>query len=377
MTTAIEAGVPLVLHVIPTPLARGGQREARALADQLDAPGVRCHRVLSLFDGAPEVRTDFSLHYPPGDRPAEGFDPRLVWKLRGALRRFDPALVVAHGGDPLKYLVPALLGQPRPLAYYAIGTFAGSAESTVAVTAWRTLLRRVDTVAAEGEEVEQELRTLLGVPAAKVTMTPNGRDPDVFRPRPEGIGSGATPPTVVFVGALTDGKRPERFIEVIAGLRAAEVPCRAVLVGGGARLEEITGPAEAAGVELLGPRSDIADLLRTADLMVFPSKPQGEGMPGVLIEAGLSGLPVVATDVPGVRTVIADGVTGYIHGVEDVDGMVASVRLLLEDAARRRTMGEAARQRCLAQFSLEAVGALWLRMLAPLLPTGSTPDLVG
>src|SRR5450759_734222 len=90
---------PLVLHLIPTPLARGAQREARALADQLDAPGVRAHRVLSLFDGPLEVRPDYSLHFPGGDAPAEGYDPRLVFSLRSALHRFDPALVIAHGSD--------------------------------------------------------------------------------------------------------------------------------------------------------------------------------------------------------------------------------------------------------------------------------------
>ena len=59
------------------------------------------------------------------------------------------------------------------------------------------------------------------------------------------------------------------------------------------------------GVELLGPRSDVPELLRSADVFVFTSLPTGEGMPGVLIEAGLSGLPAVSTPVPGAATVVA------------------------------------------------------------------------
>ena len=105
---------PLVLHVIPTPLARGAQREARALADQLNDPGVRSHRVLTLFDGPDEVRSDFSLHGAGGAVAARGYSVRMVPKLRSALRRLDPVLVVAHGGDPLKYLVPAMTGRRRP-----------------------------------------------------------------------------------------------------------------------------------------------------------------------------------------------------------------------------------------------------------------------
>ena len=105
--------------------------------------------------------------------------------------------------------------------------------------------------------------------------------------------------------------------------------------------------------------------------MVFPSRPQGEGMPGVLIEGGLSGLPIVATDVPGVRTVIDDGTTGFVVDVEDLDGMVSRLAALVEDGALRRRMGEAARARCVEQFSIGAVGALWLRLLTPLLPPGT------
>ncbi len=114
----------------------------------------------------------------------------------------------------------------------------------------------------------------------------------------------------------------------------------------------------------------MAELLGRADVLVFPSRPQGEGMPGVLIEGGLSGLPVVATDVPGVRTVVEDGVTGYVVGVDDLDGMVAHLARLVGDAGLRTTMGAAARRRCTERFSIGAVGALWLQVLTPLLPPG-------
>lgn len=76
---------PLVLHVIPTAVARGAQREARALATRLDAPGIRYHRVLSLFAGPDQVGVDLTLDHPGGDTAAVGFDPRLVLRLRSLL----------------------------------------------------------------------------------------------------------------------------------------------------------------------------------------------------------------------------------------------------------------------------------------------------
>ena len=359
---------PLVLHVIPTPLARGAQREARALADQLDAPGVRAHRVLSLFDGPSDVSPDFSLHFAGGEAPAVGYDPRLVHKLRSALRRFDPAVVVAHGSDPLKYAAPAMLGTGKPLVYYAIGTYAAPKDRRIQLWLWRRLMGRADLVAAEGDEVKAECTDLLGVPADRVTMTPNGRDPDTFHPRPSN--SEADPPTVSFVGALAPGKRPDRFVEVVARLRAQGFKFNAQLIGDGPLHHSLIDPARAAEVELLGSRPDVPDLLRQADLMVFPSLPAGEGMPGVLIEAGLSGLPVVATDVPGVRTIVQDGSSGLVVAVDDPQAMVAAVAGLLDDPDHRREMGRAARERCVERFSLASVAAQWLRLLGPLLPQG-------
>ena len=359
---------PLVLHVIPTPLARGAQREARALADELDSPGHRAHRVLCLFDGPDEVAVDLSLHLSDGATPGVGYHWRAVPRVRAALDALDPVCVVAHGGEPLKYLVPAMAGRRRPLAYYAIGTYGAPAARRAQVELWRRLLARVDAVAAEGDEVAEECVRLLGVPAAKVTMTPNGRDPRVFYPRLDGRDAGI--PTVAFIGALTEGKRPTRFIEAVAVLRDRGLRFRAVLIGDGALRGTVEGSAAAAGIELLGSRSDVAELLGRADVMVFPSRPQGEGMPGVLIEGGLSGLPIVATDVPGVRTVIDDGTTGDVVGVEDLDGMVDALARLVGDEDLRQTMGTSARARCITRFSIGAVGALWLQVLTPLLPPG-------
>jgi len=360
---------PLVLHVIPTPLARGAQREARALADRLDDPGLRAHRLLSLFDGPEEVQSDFSLHFTGGTNAARGYNLRLLPKLRVALNQLDPVLVVAHGSDPLKYLVPAMVGRVRPLAYYAIGTYAGQSSRRLQLRMWRLLMARADVVTAEGHEVAKQCTELLGVPADRVVMTPNGRDPELFRPRR--TDTDALLPMLTFVGALTEGKRPDRFVELVVALRARGIAFRAQLIGGGPLRDALIGPATAADVDLLGPRSDIAELLRQSDVMVFPSRPAGEGMPGVLIEAGLSGLPVVATDVPGVSTIVANDETGIVVDEEDLSGMVAATARLLEDEALRTTMGGAARQRCSALFSLDAVASKWLEVLTPLLPAGA------
>lgn len=357
-------GDQLVLHVIPTATARGAQREARALADRLDALGPYRHRVLCLFGGQGDVVVDVVVAASGGRAPGVGFDPRLPLRLRSVLGHLRPAAVVAYGGEALKYLVPAMIGSDVPLAYHAIGTVAPVVHRPVRRRVWRALVRRADVVAAVGEEVAEECRDLLGVPVARLVLAPNGRDPEEFRPA---AGPTRRPvPVLTFVGALSSGKRPEVFVALVEALRAQGVACRAQVAGDGPLRDALVGPAGAADVTLLGPRRDVADLLGASDVVVFPSLPEGEGLPGVLIEAGMSGVPVVATAVPGVRQVVSDGQTGVVVGVDDFDALVQATTALLRDPERRAAMGQAARARCVALFGLDTVARAWSAFLEPL-----------
>jgi glycosyltransferase involved in cell wall biosynthesis len=367
----VDDGVlePLVLHVIPTTEARGAQREARALADRLDTPGVRRHRLLSLIGGAgggAVVPVDYVLSPggPGSPTTTVGFDPRLVLRLRRTLGRLDPVLVVAHGGEPLKFLVAAV-SRRRALAYYAIGTLAPQGQRPLRRLLWRYLARRPALVAAEGAEVLDECRSVLGVAEGRLVLVPNGRDPEEFRPDPEAAERPV--PVVTFVGALTPQKRPDLFVEVVSALRARGLGLHAQAVGDGPMRADLEPAARAAGVELLGVRGDVAQVLKGTDVLLFPSLPRGEGMPGVLIEAGLSGVPVVATPAPGVTTIVADGETGYVVGIDDHEAMVEAVAGLLGDPALRRAMGQAARRRCVERFSLDVVVNGWRAALTPLL----------
>ena len=286
-----------------------------------------------------------------------GFDRRVVLRLRHTLADMDPDVVVAHGSEPLE--VPgAGHGRPATSAGLLRHRHLLRLRRTSQLRLWRTLLARADRIAAEGEEVRAECIDRLGVPPQRVVVTPNGRDPEVFRPAHDG-GAGAPSDRsahLLFVGALTSGKRPDQFVEVVAALRARGLDSGPRLVGDGPLREAVARPARGAGVELLGSRSDVAEQMRGADLMVFPSRPEGEGMPGVLIEAALSGLPVVATAVPGVASIVQEGETGLVVPVDDLEAMVAATTTLVEDPGRRRRMGRAARQRGLDHFSLDAVG---------------------
>ena len=353
---------PLVLHIVPTPRGRGAQLGARILVDRLDQPGVVRHRLLGLFAGPPEVAVDLSLGHAARSHPGEGFEPRLAIRLRKMLARLDPVAVVAHGGDAMKYAVPAVIGTGRPLVYCVIGTYAGQS-TLLRDWLWRRIMARADLVVAVGDEVREECIGHFRLNPERVVMIPYGRDPSQYRPRsgpPE-----SADPTLIFVGALTPQKQPDRFVEVVRRLRAEGRGFKAMIVGDGPLADTLAPLAAAQGIELLGERSDVPDLLRRSDVFVFPSRPAGEGMPGVLIEAGLSGLPIVSTSAPGVATVICDGKTGVI--VDDsVAKLAAAVTQLLDDPERRATMGASARRRCETTFTLDLMAQRWQAALHPL-----------
>lgn len=361
---------PLVVHVIPSPRARGAQRAARSLVDQLDEPGHVRHRLLGLFDGPPEVELDLALEQPAGNRNAQGFEPRLALRLRKVLGQLHPAAVVAHGGDAMKYALPANIGTGRRLIYCVIGTYAGRPKQPH-LWQWRRIMARADLVVAVGEEVLDQCTEQFGVAPRRAVLIPNGRDSSLFSPRPELGGAGVA--TLMFVGALTSQKRPDLFIEVVRRLRASGRPFRAVMVGDGPLAGTLAPLAAAHDVEFMGARSDVPELLRQGDVLVFTSLPTGEGMPGVLIEAGLSGLPAVSTSVPGAAAVVCDGRTGVIAD-DSVASLASAVGDLLDDPVRRIAMGRAARVWCESEFSLDLMATRWRAALQPMLPSQPGPS---
>lgn len=91
----------------------------------------------------------------------------------------------------------------------------------------------------------------------------------------------------------------------------------------------------------MGKRSDVAELLRDADLAVLPS--WREGLPKSLLEAAASGLAMVATDVPGCREIVRHGENGLLVPLRDGTQLANAIEELMEDDTRRRAYGQAAR----------------------------------
>ena len=349
---------PPVVHLLPRDVARGSQVYARAVCDLLDRTDDP-HQLVTLFDGPPVLLCpDFSLGVVPGRLRALGLDPRVLYRLRSWLRRRRVRAIVAHGGEAYKY---AALVAPRglPIVYYRIGAVLPGARRPPGRWWHKGLLRRAAMIVCVSEDVRIETRDLFGVPDARLAVIANGRDPDTYFPGPPRM---RTLVSIGFVGELQPTKRPDWLLRAIAALRAEGLPVEGVLAGDGPLAPELMPRAQAAGVRSLSRCDDVPGVLRDLDVLLLPSTRQ-EGMPGVIIEAGLSGVPVVATDVPGVRDVVVHEQTGFIVGVDDLDAAIAALGRLAADHGLRDRMGRAARAHCAQRFSLSASAAEWRHLL--------------
>lgn len=349
---------PLVVHVLPRDMARGAQVFARALRDRLDG-ACGDHRTLALFSGPPgALRPDHQLEVRPAWLRRAGFDPRVAYQLRRALAALAPHVVVAHGGEPLKYCVPARPPGSR-LVYYKIGSSHTAAQRGLRARWHARLLQSVDRVVAISDDLAVETETVFGLDPGKVAVIPNGRDPALYS---EADHSGAGGPVqLVYVGHLEPAKRPLWFVEVVRRALDVEPATRAVMVGDGPMFEEVREAARELPIRVLGRRDDVPAVLAGSHVLVSPSA--SEGMPGVLVEAGLSGLPVVATDVAGAGTVVEPGVTGHIVPRDDLRQLAGRTAELVADPRTRRLMGEAARRRCHERFTLDRVARSWALLL--------------
>lgn len=357
-----------VLHLLPVDIARGAQTYARAMRDELNSPFVR-HRTAAIFtsDGS-SLEADVNLNVVKGIGRRLGLSLRALASLRAEIRHSQPDIVVAHGGEALKYAA-LVVAPPVKLIYYKIGTSGRLLRNPMRRLFHRLLISRADLVAGVSKETVKEATALLGSNADRAVYIPNGRDPGVFRHQADP--TEVAPVRFLFVGYFTRTKRPELFVETVTALRRRGVDARGTMVGDGPLLADMRRSAPK-HIELLGSRSDVPELMSDADVFLFTSMAEGEGMPGVLIEAGLAGLPALATDVPGARTIIEHGITGLVIPVNAYPLLVDAAERLARQPDLRRVMGAAARQRCLDEFTLETSVEIWRSQLAQLLPRGET-----
>jgi glycosyltransferase involved in cell wall biosynthesis len=214
----------------------------------------------------------------------------------------------------------------------------------------------------------QSMLSALGFDPARVSIIPNGHDygpyvkpldRDAIR-RELSIGSHEK--LLIFVGRLIDSKRTCDALAALAQIRACGHAAKLLVVGDGPERPALEAQAMSLGlgaeVIFAGNRSHVIDLLRCADLFIFPS--ETEGLPNAIIEACLASLPIVACAVPGVIDVVTDGKQAILVKPRSPEELAAAVNSCFENPSAAAKLAEAARQHALSHFGVEqSLGRLY------------------
>jgi glycosyltransferase involved in cell wall biosynthesis len=244
------------------------------------------------------------------------------------------AALSARGLPRVRFFQSIQTAQPRPLWHWWLqGRILGKAERIIVPTQSVVTRARMDCLALVREE--------------QFAVIPNAIDPAAF----EGIDppTGGTPFPIGFLGRLDPVKRVPDLVEAAHRLDGL---VRLHIFGEGPERGRIERQIKALGAEghvtLRGRVARPQDALREIGLLVLPSEAEGFGL--VLVEAMAAGVPVVATDVMGIRDVVDNGRTGLLVGVGP-ESLTGAIRAVVEKPLLRERLARAGREEVVRRFT--------------------------
>jgi glycosyltransferase involved in cell wall biosynthesis len=219
-------------------------------------------------------------------------------------------------------------------------------------------------IVAPSRNLAAIMRDTWRLPQDKICYLPNGVDTEKFHPRRTELPTDRV--VVGTVGSLTAVKRQDLLIEISAGLKHL-LPLNLRLVGDGPERARLEQQVEELGLKphtvFCGRQQDTSAMYPHFDIFALTSST--EQMPLALLEAMASGLPVVSTDVGDVKRTVSTANQPYI--VRTMTEFRTALLTLAAQPALRRSIGQANRDRCLADFSsqrmYESYAALYTRAI--------------
>jgi glycosyltransferase involved in cell wall biosynthesis len=297
-------------------------------------------------------------------------DLRLIARYRRLLKRTRPAAFLGFTIKPNIYgaIAARSLGIPVIANISGLGTvFIKRGPLLALVTRlYRFALSRAAVVFFQNPE-DLELFLERGIVGARQGRQIPGSGVNTERfvgvPLPEG------PPVFLLVARLLGDKGIREFVAAARSLHAELPGARFQLLGPldeGNRTaiarSELDRWVKDGDVEYLGETHDVRPFVAAATALVLPS--YREGLPRTLLEAGAMGRPLIATDVPGCRQVVEEGVNGLLCRARDAGSLASAMRLLARlDSARIRAMGAESRRKVVRGYSEAVVFRAYLDAL--------------
>jgi glycosyltransferase involved in cell wall biosynthesis len=335
------------------------------------------------------VASDVAVLWPPYDlaRPlreqsilVHELNIRSTWSVGAgvtALRR-----VVAEGGYdlihahlPMAVFYAAMArGRVPVLASFHGLSFEHYPASTIPKKLRRMAERwwtnhRVNAYIAVSSAVAEHYEHVLHVPRAKIDVIPNGfpvarlvRDPalDVASVR-SGFGLDPIDCVLVHVGRFVAQKGHIHLLRAAQTLRERGIDFKILLIGQGPKKEEVMAfinERQLSGivkVHLPVSQAELLKVLQASDVFVFPSVSEGFGMAAG--EAMCMGLPVIASNLPGIASLIEDGVSGVLVPPADSAALAGAIERMVAHPKERERIAVAARKRIEENFSIEKIAS--------------------
>jgi len=297
--------------------------------------------------------------------------PQLVWHLRG--------LDVIHlhypffGGE-VTPLAARLEGTPLVITYHqdvhlqgVMGALAEGMTKTLGRWTLRSARRLLFTSSDYG--AVSSVRPLLRGREAIIDALPNGVDVHRFTPGEaspalrQQYGLKPEERVVLLVAALDSAHYFKGVPVLLEALARLPEQVKGVFVGDGDLRAAYVERAHALGLanRVFFPgrvsEDSLVDHYRLADVTVLPSTTMGEAFGLVLLESLACGTPVIASNLPGVRTVVAEGVDGWLVAPGDVDALIHALQRMFDmPVPQRRAMGEAGRRKVEEKYAWERIG---------------------
>lgn len=225
------------------------------------------------------------------------------------------------------------------------------------------LWKQADGVIANSDGLKRLARR--SMPGIDIQVVPNGVDPELFQyERRKDVKIGAV--RILFAGRFSHHKGIDVLLESLNRLSPDIHEVEVDLVGDGPEMKRLKQKAlEISGrvqINFYGwkSREDLYRMYRDADLFVFPSR--DEGMPNVILEAMASGLPVIATRIPGSEELVADGVNGFLVHKDDPNELRRALEKLINEPELRQKMALKGKEKVM-NYSWDKVVSEYIRVL--------------
>jgi len=302
-------------------------------------------------------------------------DLTALFAIVKEIRRFKPEVIHTHTAKAgVVGRVASILSGHKSVRVHTfhghlLNGYFGSGKTKLVILVEKFLALFTDQLLAVGAKVKDDLLAAGIGNQNKFGVMPPGlqlaKVPSRVSARQElSLNGGAT--YCAFIGRITQIKRPDRFLDVVAEIKSRGIDIHFIVAGAGELLQycQDRASAENLPVTFLGWREDIEVVLAAADFVLLTS--DNEGTPLSLIQAGMVGIPVVATNVGSTNEIVVNGETGLLTDLSS-DQLADAVAKVATDANLRAKMGAAGKEYTLSRYGVDRLVRdhqdLYLRLL--------------